>query len=58
MLWSGTIINWKAKILIPTNDLWVWTFRATIYYGWDDKYLPAGPITTNFTVSKSKPPIT
>ena len=50
----GTIVNGKAKIVIP--DLEAGKYTAKVTYEGDDKYLPSSD-TVKFTVSKAKAPV-
>ena len=50
----GTIVNGKAKVLIP--ELPAGKYTAKVTYEGDDKYLPS-TTTTKFTVPKVKTPI-
>ena len=50
----GTIVNGKAKVLIP--ELPAGKYTAKVTYEGDDKYLPS-TTTTKFTVTKVKTPI-
>ena len=50
----GTIVNGKAKVLVP--ELPAGRYTAKVTYEGDDKYLPS-TTTTKFTVTKSKTPI-
>ena len=51
----GNIINGKAKVTIP--DLPIGSYKATVTYEGDDKYLPSSSITTTFSITKAKAPI-
>ena len=50
----GTIVNGKAKVLVP--ELPSGKYTAKVTYEGDDKYLPS-TTTTKFTVTKVKTPI-
>ena len=49
------VINGKAKVVVP--DLPTGKYTAKVTYQGDDKYSESKTITTSFTVSKSKAPI-
>ena len=49
------VINGKAKVVVP--DLPAGKYTAKVTYQGDDKYSESKTITTSFTVSKSKAPI-
>ena len=51
----GEIINGKAKVTIP--DLPIGSYKATVTYEGDDKYLPSSSITTTFSITKAKAPM-
>ena len=49
------VINGKAKVVVP--DLPAGKYTAKVTYQGDDKYSESKTISTSFTVSKSKAPI-
>lgn len=55
ILYAAKIINGKAKVIIPY--LPVGKYKAIVTSLGDEKYEESAPVTTSFTVSKSKAPI-
>ena len=51
----GNVINGKSKVIIPY--LPVGNYKATVISLGDEKYEESAPVTTSFTVSKSRTPI-
>ena len=49
------IINGRAKVFIP--DLPVGSYKATVTYEGDDKYLPSDSRTVSFSVTKAQAPM-
>jgi hypothetical protein len=51
--YAGTVINNKAKVLVP--ELPVGKYSGICSYEWDDKYLPTETNYNSFTVWKAAP---